>query len=376
MKKLIIKNSYLVFVGLLSLFVNSCDDSSETFSIDANPTAPVLAELNFSEIELDANNANNPALTLSWEDANYGQQLAINYAVEFSSDEAFTETVNGGSLTGKNALTLSVGELNSIASEAGLNPFEWSTLFTRVVSSLGSQKSEEVYSNVIGFSVYPFFNYPYKEYYLVGNATAPGWDNNNNNPPLFRDVNDPNTYSYSGKFVNGQFKVLEFPGLWQPQWGTNDGTLSDGVYSGSIDVNPGGGTDPGTFPNNNTDANAGSYTFTVNFTTKEYTLSTFDAPNTPSPASLSIEGSGVKDGAPKAFTALPSDSHIWYVNNVRLKPGTVSFVTDSGSSWGSEIAFGGIATENGEDIPVIVEADYNVWFNDLTGQYIFIPLDL
>jgi hypothetical protein len=76
------------------------------------------------------------------------------------------------------------------------------------------------------------------------------------------------------------------------------------------------------------------------------------------------------------MAALGFDGHIWYANNVRLTPGDVAFVTGAGANWGSTTSFSGVATANGGSVPVIVEDDYDVWFNDLTGQYILIPLNL
>ena len=35
-----------------------------------------------------------------------------------------------------------------------------------------------------------------------------------------------------------------------------------------------------------------------------------------------------------------------------------------------------IATLNGANIPVVVQDFYDIWFNDLTGHYILIPLNL
>jgi starch-binding outer membrane protein SusE/F len=73
---------------------------------------------------------------------------------------------------------------------------------------------------------------------------------------------------------------------------------------------------------------------------------------------------------------LSFDGHLWFANSVRLTPGEVSFVTDGGANWGSNSSFSGIASSGGSAIPVIVEDDYDVWFNDLTGRYILIPLNL
>ena len=365
MMKNIKKFSAVALIGIFMFMLNSCDDDSEIFTISA-PTPPALAELGFTDLELDAVNTNNPAITLNWDQASYGKQASINYAIQFSKDNAFTEPVVAATVTGRTTITLSVNEVNSAAGNAGLNPFEWKLLYARVVSSLGSQNSETSNSNIIQINVYPYFNYTFNDYYLVGNATSPDWNNNNNNPALFRDGSDSNKFYYTGYFGTGEFKVLETKGLWQPQWGTNDAS--------SIDVNPGGGTDPGTFPkNNNAISAAGFYTFTIDFATNTFAFEAFDASRITSPASLTIKGSSTAD---VVMTPLSFDGHIWYANNVKLTPGDVEFVTDAGSKWGSTSSFSGVATDGGGAIPVIVEDDYDVWFNDLTGRYILIPLNL
>lgn len=365
MMKNIKRFSVITIIGILFLVFSSCDDTSETFTISA-PTAPVLSELGFTNLELDAVNTGNPAITLNWNEADYGIQASINYAVQFANDEAFTTPITAATITGNSSITLSVNELNSAAGNAGLNPFEWKILYARVVSTLGSQNTESAVSNSIQVNVYPYFNYTFNDYYLVGSATAPDWNNNNNNPALFRDASDTNVFYYTGYFGSGEFKVLEVKGLWQPQWGTND--------TSTIDVNPGGGSDPGTFPNNNSAiAAAGYYTFKMNLASKTFTFDAFDATGITSPASLTLKGTSTAD---IAMTALAFDGHIWYANNVRLTPGDVNFATGAGSNWGSSTSFSGVATDGGGLIPVIVEDDYDVWFNDLTGQYILIPLNL
>lgn len=365
MMKNIKRFSAITIIGILFLVFNSCDDTSEIFTISA-PTAPVLADLGFTDLQLDAVNTGNPAVTLNWKDAAYGQQASINYAIQFASDEAFTTPIIPATITGKTSITLSVNEVNAAAGNAGLNPFEWGTLYARVVSSLGTQNSEKTISNAIQFNVYPYYNYVFNDYYLVGNATSADWNNNNNNPALFRDPNDKNTFYYTGFFGAGEFKVLEVKGLWQPQWGTND--------KSSIDVNPGGGSDPGTFPNNNSAITAsGFYTFKINFASKTFNFEAFNATGKMSPASLTLKGTSTVD---VAMAALGFDGHIWYANNVRLTPGDVAFVTGAGANWGGSTSFSGTATNGGGSVPVIVEDDYNVWFNDLTGQYILIPLNL
>lgn len=374
MKKIKIISAVSI-IGLVLLSLASCEDTTDTFQI-STPTAPILADLNFSSIELDAVNTSNPALTLNWVESDYGQQTAVNYAIQFASDEGFTNPVTAASITGQSALTLSVSEINAAAGNAGLDPFVWSTIYTRIVASLGSQNSESINSNTLQFEVYPYFNYVFEDYYLVGGGTAAGWDNNANNPPLFRDESNPNLYYYTGYFAKpggfdeGRFKVIESRGLWQPQWGVTDDEGSDTPQTaGDIAGNPETqASDPGRFGVPQT----GFFSFTIDFSTKKYTLIPFDASGITSPVTLSIEGSSV---ATTALTPLAFDGHIWYASALRLTPGEITFLADS-NTWGSTTAFSGVATINGGSIPVIVEDDYDVWFNDLTGHYILIPLNL
>lgn len=366
--KNILKLSFYSLVTAFMLLLSACDDNSELFTVDSSPTAAILTELNITNIELDPVNINNPAATFTWSDADYGQQAAVVYSLQFSMDDAFTNPYTATTVVGRTNVTLSVSEMNSAAGNAGLNPFEWSTLYTRVVSSLGTLNSATANSNVINFQVYPYFNYTFNDYYLVGDGTAPNWNNNSNNPALYRDPNNSDVFNYTGRFVPGHFKLLEVKGQWQPQWGTNDGS--------TIDVNPGGGSDPERFP---TAGGAGitaegMYSFTINFSTNTYTFEAYSGSPVASPTTLELSGTGV--ASPVSMNQLGFDSNIWYANGVRITPGEVSFLANGSAAWGATTSFSGTATAGGGNIPVIVEDDYDVWFNALTGQYILIPLNL
>ena len=379
MMKNIKRFSAVSIIGLVLLFFQSCDDTSDTFTI-STPTAPILAELNFTKLELDAINTTNPALTLNWDKADYGLQAAVNYAIQFSKDDAFTEPVTASTISGKTSVTLSISEVNSAAGNAGVNPFNWSDIYIRIVSSLGTQNNETAASNTVQFSVYPYFNYTFKDYYIIGNATAPGWDNfeTGNNPPLLRDETDSNTFYYTGYFKKataddgeGRFKVIENKGSWSNQWGTTYPDNEDPIDTeGTIAGNPATQeTDPGRF---GVKAD-GFYTFKINFASKKFSIESFDITGITSPASLEIQGSSI---ANTAMTPLAFDGHIWFATKIHLTPGQVEFVTGASAKWGSSTSFSGVATDGGGAIPVIVEDDYDVWFNDLTGRYILIPLNL
>ena len=359
------KISVLIALAFGLFLFNSCDDNADLFEI-SSPTAPVLSELLITQIELDPVNTANPIMTLNWQDADYGQQASVNYTIQFSSDEGFTTPVVASNINGKNSITFSVNELNTSAGTAGLPPFKWNTMYARIIASIGTQASNESFSNVIQFNVNPYFNYPFKDYYLVGDATAPGWNPDNTNPALFRDGDNSKKYTYTGYFADGHVKILEVLGQWQPQWGTNDGT--------TLAVNDGTGSDPGTFaiPNG-----AGFYTFEMDFGANTFSYTSYDASAATDYTSMSVQGSATPSGAtPTAINQLAHDGHIWYARSIHLVPGDLQFITDTSSVWAGTTSFSGKATENGGNIPVVVEDDYDVWYNDLTGSYILIPLNL
>lgn len=364
MKNIKIISKFIILSLVLSVF-QACEDNSETFII-SNPSASVLQELSYTDLELDKVNTENPAMTFVWSKADYGVQTPITYDVEFSADQEFTSPVIAATVNSRTSVTLSVSAVNTAVGNAGLNPFEWKPLYVRIVSSAGSRRGETASSNVISVNVLPYFNYTFNDFYLVGDATSPGWDNNNNNPALFRDSTNPDLYYYTGRFSDGGFfKVLSDLGNWQPQYGTDDGS--------TVGANLGGGSDPERFPTaGGTPVAEGFYTFRINFSTNTFTFEPFTVTTT-SPSSLELQGTSTST---IAMTPLAFDGHIWYANNVRLTPGELEFVTNSGARWGSTSAFSGVSSDGGGAIPVVVEDDYNIWFNDLTGRYILIPLNL
>lgn len=358
--------------------MNSCEDDTSVFTV--SETQPItLSELPISMIELDATNPGNPAITFNWSEADYGQQASENYALIFASDDAFTNPITATTVVGTTSATLSVNELNSAAGLAGLPPFSFSTIYAKVESSLGTQNGLPVSSNTVSFEVQPYFNYVFDDYYLVGNGTSADWNNNNNNSPLFRDAENNNLYTYTGFFTkggggfdDGRFKLLELRGQWQPQWGVAAAEGSDNIEtSGDIAGNPGTqDSDPGRFGV----ASDGYYTFTINFSSNTYTMNPFDDAGATSYSSMTLQGSAL--GADANFTQSVFDTHLWYINSINLQPGDLQILTNTSTTFAGATSFSGVATESGGNIPVVVQDDYEVWFNDLTGDYIMIPLNL
>ena len=364
------KNIYKL-IGLMSFAIicfNSCEKSGDELTA-SNVANAILLEADINTIALDDTNPNNPAVTLRWNASDYGVQTAISYTVEVASDAAFTNPFIAGNST-DTAFSWNTSQLNNSASKAGLTPFEFNPLYVRIKSSIGSQNSLPSTSNTITLMVKSYFNYPYVDLYLVGPGSASGWENNNNNPALFRNATEDNIYTYTGKFNGDLFKLLENRGAWAPQYGESSETL---VYRATED-------DPDPDPIDNISA-AGYYKLTVNTSSMAFTVVPFDASSAPL-TSLGINGSATPSGGTE--TALQQygiggnvfDPHIWYSRNIHLVPGELQFVANNSDTWGSDTQFSGQTTPGGGSITIIVEDDYEVWFNDLTGDYILIPLNL
>ncbi|WP_138434943.1 SusE domain-containing protein [Winogradskyella algicola] len=364
---------------LLVFFVTTSCEKEDSEFVASNSTPIALEDLTISDVVIDGSNPNNPAVTFNWTNADFSEAVVENYSVEFSSDQAFTSPVEGTSTAGTSSVTMTMSQLNSTADNAGLAPLVSSPVYVRVIGSIGDQSQLPVVSNTISFNVTPFFNYSFKDFYLVGNGTSADWNNNNNNPALFRDPVDSDFYTFTGYFTkggggfnDGRFKVLESRGQWQPQWGVSADEGSDNIEnSGSIAGNPATqDSDPGRF---GVDAD-GFYTFTIDFDAMTYTMNPFDASGAADFTSMTIQGSALS--ASTSMQQSSFDSHLWYISSITLVPGELQFMTNTGSTWAGTTEFSGQATEGSDSIPVIVGDDYEVWFSDLTGDYIMIPLTL
>jgi hypothetical protein len=345
----------------------SCEDPQDgTFANEASGL--VLSELDITQIELDQTNPGNAVATFIWTEADFGVQTAENYLLEFSNTESFENTVVVANLVGNTSITFTTTELNNAAGNVGFPPFEWNTMYARVTTSLGQQSALAKSSNTISFEIYPYFNYGFTDLYFVGPACASGWNNNNNNPVLFRDAENADLFRYTGFFNADQLKMLETKGAWAPQYG--EGTQGELVPRPTED-------DPDPAPIDDF-TSSGYFTFTANIRTLEFTVEPADG-SAASLSSLSISGSALDSPIELVQYGVGGgvfDPHIWQVSApVSLNPGTITFTANGSQDWGGDTAFSGVASEGGNPIEILVGDEYEVWFNDLTGEYMFIPLN-
>ncbi len=366
------KNTFKIlaaFVMVLGMWSCESDDNYSIAEPQENAFAILTPDAGSAISITETSVMENTALTLTWEDVTYGDPTAVNYTVEFALNGTDFAAPTVISTVNANEFVMTFGELDTKAKELVVTeetPYDGSPIAidVRIKSTIGTPGAEEKYSEPITIVVTSFVSSappPLVNLFFVGPASSAGWNNNNDNMPMFRDADDQNLYVYTGKFNADQFKLLEVKGQWQPQWGVSGGELA---------VNPGNTTDPDAFaaPSN------GYFTLTVNTDTKAYSMDPYDASAAATYPTIGIIGSGTDGGwdASTAMTQSSFDPHIWKIT-ATLIDGEMKFRAnnDWAVNWGSNTAISGVGVQNGANIPVAA-GTYDIWFNDLDGRYIMI----
>ena len=342
--------------------------------------APVVSSpLANDAFVLSIGSVDETVLTVNWTDAVLESSLGIdiNYTVEAAlAGSDFANPVAIGTITNLSTVSSTHSELNAVAIGIGLMPEVAGDMDIRVVAKNTNTGGSELtrISDAITVSVTPYLS-AFPNLYVVGDATSPGWSNDNNNTPLFRNQDVPNNYVYVGYFGAGAFKLLETKGAWQPQWGTNDGT--------SLAVNTGSGSDPGTF--NVSTAGYYSYNLTTVGEAGSFTVEPYDASAAPTYGTMAIIGDATPNGwdgdNDTNFTQDANNPHLWYINSVTLTSGGQMLIRandDWADVWrysGSNQLYGKANLAGGGDNIPFNEASgsYDFWFNDLDGSYNIIP---
>lgn len=376
MKKLsILLFAFVAFTGL-----NSCSSDDDVVFI-AQPDPEGISFTNsFNQTYVLTNvTGTNVAERFVWRTVDFDVPTNITYEVQGSADADFDNFDVLGT-TGENNFAVTVSQMRELAEDAGLDN-DPSTdapntgqIYFRVQAYAGSGGGGSLSetSEIVGLTVV----LPEAEeepslpnFFLVGDATAAGWSENNNNTPLFRDGENENMFSYTGRFAGGAgvegFKLLEVKGAWQPQWGVTDGALTNSDILGG---------DPGAFPV----ATDAYYTFTMDTEAMTYSFAPYDASAAPTYPTIGIIGDATAGGwdADQDLTQSTFDPHIWYVRGIELGDGGAKFRANDEwvDEWGGDTALSGQATQGGPNIPV-TEGTYDIWFNDLTKRYILLPVE-
>lgn len=390
-------SSFTINVGDLNMAVNSANPSNFTdipvyvrvnaggimsntvlFLVTAYPEAPavITSPASNDAFVLTFANADNVAMNVTWDDLGLTSGGSTQYTVEADLVGAdFANAVLVGTATDTNSLEVLTGDLNAAVLGLGVMPDTATDIEVRIVSETTNANGNVLtrISDAVTVNVTPY-NVVFPYLYFVGDATTPGWNNNNNNTVVFRSQDTPNSYYFTGYFNGGAFKLLETKGQWQPQWGNN---------SGSLGVNPGGGSDPGVF----SVPAAGYYTLTINSLAEgaSFTFESYDASGATTYDRIGLIGQAIGgwgDGDEIDLIQDANNPHLWYGLGINFDNGQ-EFLIRPNDDWnngvwrytGSNELFGQANLAGGGDnFPHnAATGSYDFWFNDLDGSYVIIP---
>lgn len=331
-----------------------------SFGVTVYPVnGPVItAPATGSVIALSSADQSAIATKVTWTDySSYGTADVV-YKVEVAKkgDATFLTL---GQITNALSLDITNKDLNTAALNAGGIANQQNEFDFRVTATTNFSTPPIVLKSAVSTAKMTPYKVEFINLYLVGDATAAGWDNSASNANMYpllgnHDVNA--SYSYTGYFKAGGFKLIKVKGSWDAQYGAGSsaGTLSSDGGSGNITV-----------------ATAGYYKFTANVATMTYTLVAVTPPTITYPT-IGIIGDATPNSwdSSTAMTQSSVDPHIWYITNVNLTNGEMKFRANNAwdVNWGSGDEDFGTATINGANIKVKA-GTCNIYFNDNSGAF-------
>lgn len=343
--------------------VESASGNSNAISFDVTPypvkkpiiTAPTAGSTMILAVDKAAENL--PKFT--WSDyQSYGVDVVYTLSIAKKGSTAFQIV---GTSTNIKELALTQTQLNDAVLKLGGIPGTAAEYDLKVGASTKSTGGIiDLVSDVVSVKITPFESNVFL--YLIGDATAAGWDNAANNDlmyPLLNSRVTPTVYTYTGFFKAGGFKLIKTRGSWDNQYGLGDaaGQVSASGGSGNIPV-----------------PKDGYYKLTLNVSALTYTLVEVVPPATTFPT-VGIIGDATPNSwdSSTPMTKSATDNHLWVISNVILKDGELKFRANNSwdVNWGTKSELFGTATPGGDNIPVKA-GTYTIYFNDFTGAYVFV----
>lgn len=267
--KNILKTSALAFLFLASL---SCENDDQTIA-SAKGGPELLTPLDGSSYVLIPENAQNEATTFVWNHADYDIQTEVNYEVQTALSGTDFETIVSAGITTSRFMVLTVEQLNTVALDLGINPFQATDVDVRIKSSLGSNSSLEAYSNTIKITLTPYTTDLPK---LAVPGNHQGWDPPT--APLLASSGFGETDFEGYIWLDGEFKFVERNAAGTFEWGNID-YGDDGSFSGVLAEQN----------ESNAIATAGYYRVKANTTTLTYSTTL---------TNWAVTGSGTPNGWP------------------------------------------------------------------------------
>lgn len=218
----------LTFLSLACMIIiSSCSDDDKLLVTEGSFGSLITPNTGDSFVLNPFDDANNTAITFSWNDAQYSVATGVNYAVQLAAvGTNFAEPVLAGNTT-SNTLTLSTAVFNGFTVQLGLLPFTEGQLEFRVMSTIGDGTLPQ-YSEVRTINVTPYTTDSPK---LAVPGNHQGWD-----PPTAPIIAAPafGDTNYSGYvWLDGEYKFLAPDLAGDFAWGNTDWG-DDGAFAGVL----------------------------------------------------------------------------------------------------------------------------------------------
>jgi hypothetical protein len=268
----------LFFASFLATAICSCK-KDEKIDYFEGGTAPVLTASVSDSIPLSFANKDEEALKLMWTNPNYKfttgtSSQDVNYLIEIDTAGAKFTSPSKQTVAVSKELSVSFtqNQLNDyLLNQLVLKPGVAHHIEMRVKSSIGSNSSVQLTSNTLKFSVTPYAIPPKVEppssghLYLVGSATAGGWNNPVPVPAQeFTKVSET-LYEITVPLIGGQeYLFLPVNGDWSHKYAVTDKTLP-GLSAGGDFKKDANDNFPGP-------AASGNYKITVDFQRGKFTV--------------------------------------------------------------------------------------------------------
>lgn len=243
-------------------------------------TAPVLTASSTAALVLLPANANNNIISLSWTNPDYRFSTGISsqdvtYTLQIDTVGSNFKDVNETTISKDLAVTLTVADLNKKILALNVVPGGVSNIELRIKSAL-TNSSVPLYSNIIKMTVTTYLDFAVTppgtaplyndgKLYLVGSATAGGWNNPVPLPTQEFTKIDATHYKITVALSGGQeYLLLPVNGDWGTKYGNSCGSNSCNNAAGD-NFKMGGDNIKGP-------ASSGTYTITVNFVSGKFTV--------------------------------------------------------------------------------------------------------
>jgi hypothetical protein len=361
------KNIHKILIAFIAVLTVSCntDAVDERPVVEAVSAPEITAPATGVVYVLDVDKAQEEAAKFTWSPAKYSATVVVKYTLLVDKKGGdFTAAKTLASTSNVTEVAVLAKDLNQIALDLGAQTEVASSFDVKVASSV-SGGVPQLSKEIITISVTPYtgrVKYEFNDWYLVGDATVSGWDNNKGNQILFRSGKNADEYTFTGFFKAGTFKAIKTLGSWAPMFGGSAGDLAFREKESDPDVT------------NFSIPTDGYYTFSMDVKKLKYTLVAYNATAAKTYATVGIIGSSTAGGWDASTPMVKStfNGHIWSLGVTSLKDGEMKFrANDSWDvAWGGNTAFSGGGT--GDNIPV-AKSKYLIYFNDLDGSYLMIP---